>query len=349
MMPVHALPGPLALEPYNPVPLQAQAPGTPAPVRHPSPSVAGQGGRAVVAVAHRPLSAASRVAAPGDALLDRAVLNRSSVQLGNVLTDQTITLTLWNTDYARAIKLQALDNTDPDAITVSGPVPGTRLPPGAAVQYTLTIKRLGKSAINDELRFLIAELPEGSPALALFGARLVVFPLEPDWADGFDEQLQFSSSVLTTHGGYEQRAQLRADPVRSLSFTVSALDAVQAGQLEALLWGWQSRVFGVPAWLDARRLSAPAAQGATVLASDTDYSELSPGGYALLWCDAGTFDAVQVDSVAAGQVTLSNPLARAYPAGAQLIPLLFARLDESAQVTHDTAATATARLTFTQD
>lgn len=348
-MPVHALPAPVALAPYNRVPLQAQAPGTPAPVRHPSPSVAGQGGRAVIAVSHRPLSAASPVPALGAALLGRAVLSRTSAHLGNVLTDQTLTLTLWNTDYARAIKLQALDNTDPDAITVSGPAPGTRLPPGAAVQYTLTVKRLGKSALNDELRFLIAELPEGSPALALFGARLVVFPLEPDWAAGFDEQLQYASSVLTTHAGSEQRAQLRADPVRSLSFTVSALDAVEAGQLEALLWGGQSRVFGVPIWTESRRLTAPAAQGAQVLACDTSYSELAAGGYALLWSDAGTFDAVQLASVSAGQVTLSNPLARAYPTGAQLIPLLFARLDESAQLTHDTASVAAAQLTFTQD
>lgn len=349
MMPVHDLPGPLALEPYNPVPLQAQAPGTPAPARITSPSVAGQGGRAVVAVAHRPLSAASRVAAPGDALLDRAVLNRSAVALGYLLSDQSIELTLWNTDYRRSLTLSSLELSDPDAFQLTGPGAGTRLPPGAAISYTLGIKLIGKTEINDTVRFIIGELPADSPVLTLTGSRLVVFPLSPDWSAGFDEQLQYASSVLTTHGGTEQRAMLRETPVRSLSFTVAALDGHEAGQLEALLLGWQARVFGVPVWTDERQLTAPAAAGAQVLACDTDYSEMQAGGYALLWRDSSTFDAVQLIAVGEGQVSLRYPLARAYPPGAKLIPLMFARLDESVQATHDTAAVAAAQLTFTAE
>ena len=344
------IPGLLTLPAAAPAVLRARAPGASAHTLLPvGPSIAGQGGQPAVATAHRPPAAAAQVAEPGAALLNRAVLSRSSIQLGCLLSDQSIELTLWNTDYRRSITLAGLELSDPDAFQLTGPGAGTRIAPGAALQYTLGIKLVGKTEISDSVRFVIGELPADSPVLSVTGSRLVVFPLEPDWAAGFDEQLQYASSVLTTHSGVEQRAMLRDAPVRSLSFTVAALDDGEAGQLEALLWGWQSRVFGVPVWTDERALLAPAAAGTQALACDTDYSELQAGGYALLWLDSSTFDAVQLTSVGAGQVSLRYPLARAYQAGAKLIPLMFARLDESVQATHDTAAVAAAQLTFTAE
>lgn len=328
-------------------PLRAYAPQAQTPSLTAGAAVGSQGGQPVVAVASMPVSASNRVPGPGDLLLGRVTLSRANVDVGYVLSDQEFSITVWNTDYTRAATLTSLDNSDPDAIVVNGHPPVFTLAPGAATTYSVKVKLLGKSTIADSVRFLFAELGENSPALKIFGTRMVIFPLSPDWDAGFDEQLTLTTSLLTTHSGVEQRALLRETPVRVLSYTVSAMDDGEAGQLEALLWGWQSRVFGVPVWTDERQLVTPAAEGSKVIYCDTSYTEMTAGGYLMVWQDSFTYDAVQIAAVQSDQVTLAFPLTKSYRAGAKVVPVSFARLDEQLSVKHDAAAVSAAQLTFT--
>lgn len=347
-MPAHVLGSIITLpSPNASAQLRARAPGAIKPVQTADLTATGGGFMALVyTMAQAAEKPPVRVPAAGDQLLGRVTLSRHSIEVGFVLSDTEFKLSVWNTDYTRAMTVTHLGISD-ESIALTGPEPTFKIQPGASVQYVIKVKAAGKANIADSVRVAVAELGEGSPAVSLFGTRLVVFPLAPDWSAGYDEQLTLTTSLLKTHSGVEQRAQLREKPVRTLTYTVAAVDDGEAGQLEALLWGWQSRIFGVPVWADERALTVTAPAGSTTIYCDTSYSEITAGGYVLMWKDSFTCEALQVASVQSDRVVLAFPLADSYSAGSKVVPVVFARMDEQASTSHDAAAVSAAQLTFT--
>lgn len=286
-----------------------------------------------------------RVANVDEPILNKLLLSRYSVDLGYLLTDQELAITAWNSDYSRALTITSVENTDTDAIVVTGSQ-GLRLSPGAATSYTVRVRVVGKYKIDDRLRFVVAELGANSPEARFVGTRLVVFPLSPDWSAGFDESITQATSVLTTHSGVEQRAQLMSKPRRSIGFTVTPMDSIESGTLEAFMWAWQARIFGVPEWQRSLSLSGTAGAGSSVLPCDTSDSGLIAGDYVLVHTDSTRFEVARVTGLSATQVALSFPLASSYAAGTQVVPVSFARMSGDLATTYTTAASGSAQLSF---
>lgn len=289
---------------------------------------------------------ARAVASVDEPILDKLLLTRYTVDLGYLLTDQELTLTAWNSDYRRALTITSVDNSDPDGITISGSQ-GLRLSPGAATSYSVRVRVVGKYKLDDRIRFAVAELGNESPEARIVGTRLVVFPLSPEWSVGVDEELSQDASVLTTYSGVEQRAQLRDTQRRKLGFTVAPADETETGLLEAFLWAWQSRVFGVPEWQRSLELSSSAGAGAEVLACDTRYADLVAGDYVMVYTDSAAFEVSRVAEVTSTTLRLSFALTNAYAAGARVIPVSFARLNGDVSTAYAAAAASSAQLSFT--
>lgn len=313
-----------------------------------SPAAAARGGSAgavaLPAVVSQSLEGV-RVAGVDEPILNKLLLGRYAVDLGYLLTDQELAITAWNSDYSRALTITSVENTDHDAITVEGSQ-GLRLSPGAATSYTVRVRVVGKYKIDDHLRVVVAELGANSPEARLVGTRLVVFPLSPDWSAGFDESITHATSVLTTHSGVEQRAQLMSKPRRSIGFTVTPMDATEAGTLEAFMWGWQARIFGVPEWQRTMELTGTAGAGSSVLPCDTTNSDLSAGGYVLVYVDSTRFEVARVSGVTPTHVSLAFPLTSSYLKGAQVVPVSFARMSGDLETAYTTAAAGSAQLSF---
>src|SRR6202030_2556820 len=98
--------------------------------------------------------------------------------------------------------------------------------------------------------------------LVVTGNRLAVFTIEPIWhPNGISEWPQlWMTDVLKAHADSEQRVQLRTIPRSKVKFRVTA-DRLRKSLLEALLWGWQNQVYGVPFWPDAHPLTIAAVAG----------------------------------------------------------------------------------------
>ena len=286
------------------------------------------------------------IASTDEPTLGRLLLNPYRIDAGYVLTDQELTITAWNSNYAKALNITAVENTDPDALQLTGSQ-ARRLAPGEASTYAVQLRVVGKHDIDDRLRFVVAELGTNSPSVRLFGTRLVVFPLSPDWSAGIDEEVRQASSLLTTYSGAEQRAMLQVEPVRSLSFAVNALTPQEAGLLDAFLWAWQARVFGVPEWQKAMELTAAAGAGSKVVVCDTRYTDLAAGDYVMVFESTGHYDVNRVAEATSSQITLAFELGKAYSAGARVLPISFARVSENQATNHATAGSNAARLTFT--
>lgn len=298
------------------------------------------------AVASMPARTALAIASADEPTLGRLLLNPYRIDAGYVLTDQALTITAWNSNYAKALNITSVENTDPDALQLTGNQ-ARRLAPGEATTYAVQLRVVGKHDIDDHLRFVVAELGTNSPSVRLFGTRLVVFPLSPDWSAGVEEEVRQATSLLTTYSGMEQRALLQADAVRSLTFSVNALTPQEAGLLDAFLWAWQARVFGVPEWQRAVDLTASAGAGSKVVVGDTRYANLAAGDYVMVFEGADHYDVNRVAEATSNQITLAFELGKSYSAGARVLPISFARVSENQATNHATAGSNAARLTFT--
>ena len=133
-----------------------------------------------------------------------------------------------------------------------------------------------------------------------------------------------------------------------VKFRVTA-DRLRKSLLEALLWGWQNQVYGVPFWPDAHPLTIAAVAGDTVLHVDTTNRGFVAGGLMVLWRDPFTFEAINIVALVSGGVQVSpSGIANNYAADGNTlcIPVRRARIAESQDVTRTTSRVAELELTF---
>jgi hypothetical protein len=158
---------------------------------------------------------------------------------------------------------------------------------------------------------------------------LPVFSFRPNWADGITETLEWLTDLLDAkRSGAEQRIALRLTPRRSFEAKLDLLDQERTfGDL--FIRRFHGAEFMLPLWHDHAQLDATANIGSGSLSFDTTDREFVAGGMALLMgSDALSCEAVRVDTVTAGGLTLVNPVANQnWPTGTSIHPLRRSRFD----------------------
>lgn len=184
----------------------------------------------------------------------------------------------------------------------------------------------------------------GTRDLAISYGRVLVMGILHDWQSGFLERLEWLTDVQTMRSGNEQRVRLRSDPRRSFEFDV--LEFGNGGQLDLLMNVWQSRVYAVPVWTDKAWLTAAIFPGDTVLAVNTTDLDYRPGGLAIVGSSSGASEALEVQSLTAGTITLKRPALGNWPAGSWIAPARLGRLPAQQTISRPTAAISQAKLRF---
>lgn len=292
------------------------------------------------------LAAGSGVYGIEQEMFGKVIATPSAISAGYVIADKQYQVRLWNAHYSRPAKCVGLSFSD-----IAGIDAGTAdfdIPPGGAITRTVTLRASGKPIIKDAVTFMFAELPAGT-VVNMTGSRLAMFALTPDWSDGISESVRYTSSLTESYSGAEQRASLVSKPVRTISFTGLAMSADEVAHTDALLYGWQSRAFGVPAWHLGRRLPEAALPGQTVLQLDTAHASFAPGSYIVVQHEDRPIDVLEVEEVGDGFIRVAGGIAISAPAGANIVPVVVARLSEEVQSTHSTRAVASYDLTFTEE
>lgn len=279
-------------------------------------------------------------------LLGKVIATPSAIAAGYVLADKQYTIRLWNANYSRPAKCVGINFSDIAGIDAGAA--SFDIAPGGVINRTITLKAAGKPLIKDAVTFVFAELPAGS-IVNLTGSRLAMFALTPDWSDGISEAIRYHSSVIEAYSGAEQRASLVSKPVRTISFTALAMTGEQVAEADALLYGWQARAFGVPAWHLGRRLPEAALPGQTVLTLDTAHASFEPGGYIVVQHEDRPLDVLEVAEVGDGYIRLVDGIAIEAQAGANIVPVIVARLGEEVESAHSTRGVASYALTFTEE
>lgn len=258
------------------------------------------------------------------------------VNIGDVTQVVIEPVEVWNA-HLDAVALSSVDGSGTDGITLAGqPAAPTTFQPNESRVYDMTVGVDGVATINGTFTFTFAT---ESVALNVKGRRVIPLPFAPNWNAGFAERLEWLTDVLEARNGTEQRIRLRTKPRRVYRYRINPTGR-DGRLLENLLYAWQSRIFGLPAWHQARRLPGGVNPGAVVINVDTRFAEYTAGGMAILWAAAERYEVVRVLAVYPGYLATSDPVLGAWPAGALVAPLHTGRLPASLTVNNLTTRAA---------
>lgn len=162
-------------------------------------------------------------------------------------------------------------------------------------------------------------------------------PWTLDAGGEYTEELAWLTDVMRSPTGGSQHRRLRQSPRTTIGF--SALESGDRRRWMDLLL----RTCGVAPWwcpvsIDARPLDVAANVGASVLNVDPDGARFVAGGRALVaGPDPRHHEVVETDTVGPSSLSLVDPLAFAWPAGTQVVPLRRGRLADVPSVGRFTA------------
>jgi hypothetical protein len=279
-------------------------------------------------------------------IFERVLVIPEVADAGAVLTQVTIIVDLWNTYRNVMQKLTALTATGPGNAVVTLPtLPLVFVPLGFLAQ-SVVLPTEGDPIIAELLTFVFPG--QTGTTLTLTGTRLAVFTIPANWDDqGITEKpQQWLTDVLMATSEQEQRVQLRTIYRTQVKFRVIA-DGLTKALLEALLWGWQAQVYGVPFWPDAQPLLEGASSGDTSVFFDTTDRGFVANGLLLIWRDAFTYEVTTITALISGGVAI-NAAHDNWLADGQTfcVPVRRGRLAESQEVKRTTSTVAEVELTF---
>lgn len=257
-----------------------------------------------------------------DDYYNRIHLVPSAVNVGNVLSDTVRTLSLWNA-YIAPRSLASIVATGGDGIVVSGVTSPSVMSPSQEIIFSLTVSLSGPAIIDASYTF---DFDTEDPVLSVTGARVVVFGYSPNWESPVVEKLEWLTDVMLAYSGDEQRVGLREYPRSGMSYSTMTFDKRQTSTLENLMFGWQSRTWAVPLWMDKQLLSSAVSAGASAIPCTTAGYPFSAGSVVILWTGYNTYEVCEVLSVGASSITLTLPLQSAWGVGTHLYPARLGRM-----------------------
>jgi hypothetical protein len=296
---------------------------------------------------------------------ERIHVTPSRLDLGNVVSNILKELELFSAYRADNRTWTAFTNNAGAGITI------LNLPtlPKTIVKLTsfivsIQISPSGPPTINGTLDFVFDVTTASVP---ITGTRIILYGFQP--TGSVTERLEWLTDIVKAADGTEQRLALRRYPRQKIEFETLLPRDYDRSEFNSFIFDWHSRVFGVPLWWDARKISADVAISDTVVSvTSTDWAEFRVGGLAVLIAyDADgnrTADTLEISSVSSSpaQVTFTSGVANAYtadqavlvpvvpgvvtngiprsrlPAGQQKVHMSFLSVDNAARASEDASA-----------
>lgn len=179
---------------------------------------------------------------------------------------------------------------------------------------------------------------------------MTVFPFSPDWTSPVVESFGYLTDIITAFRGTEQRIQLRAIPVGTISYSALCRNAREAQLASALLYGSRSEELGVARWQFQTPLVSEALEEGVELACDTTSLPFEVGGMVLVWVDPYSWEAATIDEVYTDHLVLTAGLESSWQPGVtRIVPMVLARFVSNPAVGWETLAHASQDLVFDVD
>lgn len=280
-----------------------------------------------------------------DTFYNRILIEPSLLEMGNLLSNQTRPIAVWN-GYLTRKNLESVQRINDAGIDFAQPVDAPYLMrPLETLTYVLNIKTDGPAVINASYVWTIDGVKYGADVT---GRRVQIWPFGPSWDSPVTESLEWLTNVLRSFSGKEQRRAMRSKPRRTFSYTFKTF-RMQSARLESLLWGWQNRIYALPVWTDRSRLQEAASQGDEVILLDTRNYSFKAGDLAILFGDSERMEVVEIESLAVDRINTARPLEAGWPKGTRVMPVVLGHLPTSVPLMRYTSQAVVGTLTFETD
>ena len=263
---------------------------------------------------------------------DRIHLTPIALSLGNVVSELTREIAVWNAWRTTPQTLTALrlDGDAGSTLTAPGSLPLPLRPMQERV-LTLNVGLDGPPVIDAQAVLSFADGAIWS--IRIDGLRLNAWSLPPDWTEPVIETLAWLTDVQVALAGTVTRTPLRDAPRRSWEFAVLA-DRRERRWVEHALFDWTGRVWALPVFVDTTWLRAPLPAGATEILVATAGLDFAVGSLAMLWRDVAIYELVEISGITGEglRILLRAPTRRAWPIGTRLMPCRTARLTDAPEL-----------------
>lgn len=180
---------------------------------------------------------------------------------------------------------------------------------------------------------------------SIHGQQARVFPFPPNWSTPVTETYEWKTEILRAFNGIEQRRRLRMSPRRSFEYSFAAAGEM-ASMLESYLWAWHDDYYALPVWVDVGVLTAGVNIGDTVIPVGTAQLGFAPDEFAIIWYNPRLFEVVEIASVSTSGLVSKSGIAKTWPIGTRVFPLILAHLPGSVQTQRLTSHVLTGTVSF---
>lgn len=274
----------------------------------------------------------------------RVYITPARIDLGNLVTAQTRTVTVWNAWLDRTLNLPDVQAVNAGGITITGPgaFPLNFLPLQSR-DWTLNVTTDGPAIINAAIQWLFAGIDPVQATIT--GNRLTAWMIAPDWASNLTETLAWLTDVGDAVDGTQVRQPCLPVPHREWEFTAIA-EGAERQIMENALYDWSSRRWALPVWVDVTWLKAPIAAGTSVIALDTTGLDFVEGGLLVLYASASSYELAEILTLTTAAITLKQPTVNTWTKGARLLPCRVATLTDFPTLNRQSDQQITAQVRF---
>ena len=256
----------------------------------------------------------------------RIYISPARLDLGNVVSAQTRSITVWNAwpDQSRSLTDLQMLGADGINATGEGALPLVFNPLQQRI-WTIDIEDSGPAVIDATLSWLFAGLDPVEATIT--GNRLIAWMIAPDWANNLTESLAWLTDVQNAVAGSQLRQPCLPAPRREWEFTAIA-EGAERRIVENALFDWSSRKWALPVWVDVTWLKAIIPAGTSVIAMDTTGLDFVEGGLVILYASASSYELGEILTLTTAAITLKQPTVKSWGKGARLLPCRTATLTD---------------------
>ncbi len=234
------------------------------------------------------------------------------LDLGNVLTTQIRNLELFNSFRTETRTWEAFVNNAGAGVAVTNlPALPRLMAPLESFIVDVQVTTAGPPSIFGTLDFDI-DTAIDILVVPITGNRITLFAYRPQ--SPIAETLQFKTDIIEVNDGSEQRINVRENPRQVFKFTIRTDDDRTRDSINAVLFDWQSRVFGVPVWHESKALGAPLAIGNTTVIVDTAFADFRAGSLVMIYDNNFRTETLEILTVNPNDIELQVGVSKAFDA-----------------------------------
>jgi len=243
------------------------------------------------------------------------------LNFGAIISPLQEELLVWNAYFVPKTCAEIIEFNG-DEWELSGETPPFELAPLGHTIFTLDLPLQGSATFEGSITFNFADANE--PVVVISGTRLILFAWRPQ--SPLTEHLKWLTNTLPSKDGSLQRICLRQAPRQQFKFPLLIETDQEQAALDAALFSWQKRAWGLPIWSEMVVHTATITAEDTVISVDTTNADFRDGGLAVIWQSSTLAEVVQVETVAADSLTLSSPVQNTFTGRKVIMPCRTAQM-----------------------